>query len=983
MIPLREIKQEVKRVTRAMKPMLQMQSQEAGPGLQALHAQFVQCINTVNARLEACDELLRKGLRNEAIQECEIEPSLLDLVTELDLPEWDAWAHYVRGFGIPPQPDLLLDAAVALNEAYNQAQPLENLLHMQRLHAIARSPLSTRISVLRAIAKKDPSNYIWQEDLRSFENARFRQLEGEVKQHTAERDLRALGDLRREVCDSPWLEPPPTSLVQRVAQNHQQLLAEQSREQLVALENELNQAFSEFNVARATQARDEWERHFASSGLTEASDEYQRVIPALEWLEQESADQSRQEEFQQALGLLENALDDGQRPREQIEQLYHVAERFEEPIPSHVQRRYQERIRGFKSAVARRSLLIWSSALAATLAVVTLTTLFVQARMRGNAVRVACTDLSTLLEEDRIDEANRLYNTIAENQPYIMATPRMQKLHSTLRERVNQDQARSQRFELLLKTADDYVQGEPSWEAVASAASELKTAKTLAKGERELGAVKNVEVKVQAEQQRLQRAVDEAFQAEVTAIATQMTDLAALDLETVQGLKVKTNALIKRPRVSALVRQRNRLHEMATRLQDRETAIIATMKNDTALAAVTKAIGDATAFRQALENYNRVVEAGGRVDDFKNVLSTELAFLQHVEKWNAIVKRWKEVSFDKPESIIANGLPILKDIDADFDEFPPAQPVLEMKEQLRAYGRRKDATGVTVLKTLEKYFRQDMFTMNYLIDAQGRRFYFFGEPKPDKDNEGKITINLLRDIGDLSRIKRDRPFFVSQLRKFEDSRYFDQAPHTKFATAARAHLAKPNLTYENYVCGVLSLLFEDKEVDPVIKVGVLQGVVGIAKPGSTILAEELDTFEKAISTREDLDRVNWLSNEDDAVADHRVTLTSQLERIRKPPREVYVDQIKDRVAHFQANKPVVRPVQWIGFMLKEGDDWNCIVKDLRSEQEGQLLLRDSALKKIPRFIILGDWKDGEPQWHAEAESSFIEAKPVFFSVTEK
>ena len=209
MIQANLLKDEVLRVVDAIRNVFEVEGDLEEADVEAIHTQFVECIQTVNQRLRKCDELLRKGLRGEALQECEIKPKLLDLVIELDIEESEAWSDYVRQFGIPPQPALLDDIAGSLNDAYTQSQSLEDVLRLHRLHALARSPLKTRLSVLRTIAEKDAENPIWQEDLRQYETARFSELDSEFKQLSQERDISGLFDLGTELSHKGWLVKPP------------------------------------------------------------------------------------------------------------------------------------------------------------------------------------------------------------------------------------------------------------------------------------------------------------------------------------------------------------------------------------------------------------------------------------------------------------------------------------------------------------------------------------------------------------------------------------------------------------------------------------------------------------------------------------------------------------------------------------------------------------------------------------------------------
>ncbi len=167
----------------------------------------------VNERLRRCDSFLRRGLRSEAIQLAEIEPVLLDIVTMLDFPDRPQWNNLLAQHGIAPGPSLSLDLAGELNEAYAHERPLAGLLAQHRLLALARSPLRTRIQVLRQLAEQDAQNAIWREDLSTYEHERQRQLHKEVTAASEAGNLAVLTSLDEELRGDPWLEPPSPGLL--------------------------------------------------------------------------------------------------------------------------------------------------------------------------------------------------------------------------------------------------------------------------------------------------------------------------------------------------------------------------------------------------------------------------------------------------------------------------------------------------------------------------------------------------------------------------------------------------------------------------------------------------------------------------------------------------------------------------------------------------------------------------------------------------
>ena len=109
--------------------------------LRAAAADYSVACDEVNERLHQCGELLRRGLRSEAIQVANIEPNLLDAVALLDFPERAEMAEAARSCGLAPPSPLLLDSAAGLNEAYALEEPLAATLQEHRILALARGTL--------------------------------------------------------------------------------------------------------------------------------------------------------------------------------------------------------------------------------------------------------------------------------------------------------------------------------------------------------------------------------------------------------------------------------------------------------------------------------------------------------------------------------------------------------------------------------------------------------------------------------------------------------------------------------------------------------------------------------------------------------------------------------------------------------------------------------------------------------------------------
>ena len=164
--------------------------------LDRLHNELDTEIRNANKRLRECDVLLAEGHRSEAIQLAEQEPNLLEVVSILDFPELPEWNDFVAELGVTVTPELQIDIATDINGAYSEDAPLERLLRKFRVLSLGRAKLRVRIDLLRQIAKRDADTPYWKEDLKSYEQARIRQIADESREAISSRDF---GTVQRPV----------------------------------------------------------------------------------------------------------------------------------------------------------------------------------------------------------------------------------------------------------------------------------------------------------------------------------------------------------------------------------------------------------------------------------------------------------------------------------------------------------------------------------------------------------------------------------------------------------------------------------------------------------------------------------------------------------------------------------------------------------------------------------------------------------------
>jgi hypothetical protein len=341
----------------------------------SLATEYRETCEEVNGRLRDVGELLRQGLRSEALHKSDVEPNLLDVVTVLDFPELPQWLDLTSRLRLPRAPGLMIDVAGDLDDAYTEGKPLEELMHKHRKLAIARAPMPARIAVLRQIAHRDFKNAIWRKDLQEYEAVRIAELRGEIDRLCDAEDLGGAAKLQAELKESPWVVSPAASLVTHVDDRIKALMAKESRRRMAALADRLEQAMEDLDTELAASLLGNWQQlvNYASPSANDpAVVKAQRVIA---WVQSQQAAQTEREEEEFQRQQQEKRLADfkaavkGNVSEKTLLQRREELRRQGVSIPDYLEGQYQERLKQFRIRARIRIAFILSGILAAVLLV--------------------------------------------------------------------------------------------------------------------------------------------------------------------------------------------------------------------------------------------------------------------------------------------------------------------------------------------------------------------------------------------------------------------------------------------------------------------------------------------------------------------------------------------------------------------------------------------------------------------------------------
>ena len=407
------------KLTQEILSVLQSTDQTRTPKLEQQAAEYAELVAKVNDRLERCGELIRIGLRTEAIHLAESEPPVLELVSDLDLGgDESLWAELCGDYNLPVPESLLIGRAEELEEAYAQQAPLEDLLSRWRRINLSRAPMDVRVPILRQLVEADPQTHFWQEDLHSFEQVAIKEAQQEAAQAVKQGDVGRVRNLLAYLKEDSWSVPVPNALIQKLTKAGVSLQSNQARQTLTELAPQLDQALSENDLDRAMQLADQWAAIAKKAKLTNDDPLLEQVQPALGWVDDERA---RKKESRRLSGLvyeLEELLNDQSNDTLALERLIEATNVDAAEVPDSLQRRARNRLADLRMRERRRWHVTVGVSVLAVFAVMSLVGFVGYQSLRSRAMTEQSEVIRGLLADGDLESAEHRYQDLTEEYEF-------------------------------------------------------------------------------------------------------------------------------------------------------------------------------------------------------------------------------------------------------------------------------------------------------------------------------------------------------------------------------------------------------------------------------------------------------------------------------------------------------------------------------------------------------------------------------------
>jgi hypothetical protein len=965
------------RIVDDVRSVLFIDSQDGDDFLQGAAADYSLAIDEVNERLRQCGALLRKGLRSEAIQLCELEPNLLDVVGILDFPEYDSWKELLSLHRLSPPGSLMLEVAANLNEAYAVEQPLATLLRRHRLLAMSHGPIKLRVETLRGLADADPENPIWEQDVRTFEEERVRELQREVPQAIAKGDMAALNALTAELENSAWRIDRPEVLISQIAGARSNAARLQGVGELRRAADDLNAMHIAFDVDGGRRARAEWDPLFATWGRFADPLLLQEVAAPLDWLREQDELAEQAARHDAAVADLEQAIT-ARKPAEELYRLHREAKR-EGEMPENVEERYRERLAAIDRAARRKfqlSLCIFAGFILTTGAVIAV---MVFQHLQASKVDRAVASLEQLVQENKLDEARNFIDQVTAESPQIAADPRIQEISGRLTKQLKDEDSRRRAFataiELVQKSIADQL---PDKEVLARA-------KKLATTEEENATVRKAEQDIAKLGEAVQSKVDQDFLAQlkefkerVDTIEKDIEDKPDACVEKLGHLTAELSKLQESsPQISEAAKKPAELLRTRVKSLCEEVHTVGDRANREE--AITAASGENAAFRQKLLEYADNFPQARRSGSFRTVAGDEAPLWDWVGQWNEMVQAVGRRNCTKLNGKTAADLSSkLRKLLNDRPGHPDADAFKQRLPYLEAIIHRIDGEGNPIEAALKPVFTDPLVAGAWmLVDSAGQRYYLLEDPTPKFG--ALIALQPSRVYGFEYVVGFDLSKKRKALRGDEIKGKDPVAPQRKTGKELAGLLeGLSDSNWELSFCRMTETVLNDKDTDPLLKHFLLRKILDIGCKGSLCLQNSFGGYLEVLKGSLVSSSVNWVDPDNTEAAAQRRIAETELGKLSS-----FADAQNSTAKQWKSLAGAIgTELVCVGWLRKNmAGNWQCLSKPACAESGRLLIVRagEAAGQKAKAAVFepVGRLEKGKAVIDAAPGPALAEGRPVY------
>ena len=945
----------------------------SGESMEPLTMSYGLEVGQANDRLGVCVNLLRKGLRSEAIQQANMRPNLIEWCARLDFPEIEDWFEILQFFQVPLPRALNRDAVRQLQEALVEEQPLEELLRQHRRMAIGKAPIAWRLRVLRRIATVDSANSVWTEDVEVWEKARLREIPTELEAAIKSSNLNVCNSLAKELGSNTWRIQPPSDVVKYARLASDRLEHATHCDELRIIATAMSDAFCAHDESACRDQRTAW--------LTLVDEMTQPPLPeivevaehALLWLEERDAAAIEDESRLQAVADLEVAIDQAESVLA-LQKAYSNATRFNQPLDLKLESRYRGVLSELQLRGKRKAVLRVASVVSVALLGLIAFGVWQWHSVREREVNASVTALTQLLEENKLSEAQQYLDGLVTGKPHVVENAAVGALASDLTGRL---QAEAERFESFSK----YVEQADNEKPELIDLSILQNAEKLASTEPEKGTVFRVRQRREAYDRVVENQQFQELKAEIVRLTKEVDDLEAKDLMDLPDSALERTLLLiddlrrKFPKagsggislIDALTKRTNSL---------RVTVRQATLARQSEFNAL-KLIREASSLQslaQALSNFGFQAPESALASEFEEV-SKESKYWQRTHEWNEFTDAVGGYLRNHDAAVVPELLSKLTALEQSVS----ANPVLAAAPKVRVMLEKIAARGAIMDKLtseLDKDIRSSLLT----LEAPSRagldplRFFAYSSYVTDRKSKDKLQSAgskglevLAASDGTVANTTMSGVVVVRQ----EPQKLYNELIGN-FGLQRNAFLEK----WEAKFLDEVATVFKRPELDHKIKEQLILQLLRAAAEGSDFLSDRQQENLVFLGLRETKNKTDWFE-----IAKPQALMAAEVTEQINPTLSKTMKDLRLVDAPLQA--VAASKLQWVGTVQRdvEGQPQAVLAKQPKTNGKLYVIRQQVSTGDVSALVFAGKVRDGNSTLSGD-RTQLVLGRPLFFWATD-
>jgi hypothetical protein len=740
-----------------------------------------------------------------------------------------------------------------------------------------------------------------------------------------------------------------------------QVAAAAARRTLEQLDYELNDAHMAFDVAKARRLRERWQEAATTAGLTDDDELSLRAAPALSWLAEQDRQDASKRQFQLATAQLQQALDDGAESGE-LERLYGAATLFEEPLPELLQRRVEQTLAAEGiNARRKRRLLVGSIAVFLALMIGGIG-YWMNDQAFAREVEESSSSLANLIDNGAYAQAQEFLNGVKATSPKVALSSEVQAQKLRLDQEVADEKARIRRFQELIANTGDPATGDLDRSA-------LNEAKKLAETEEEKETVAALERAFNEADRAIVKALDERLSQRIVELQDK---LATLDRGTPEEDQQRITALaqfgqeigkVKEQFAQASAAMLVQLDPLQVRVNAVSQGILTRRRQADFRARITQSIGNAEAFVAAL---NAFAESFPDSSIAGNVatLPEELPLWKGLSKWSEFESTTFGAGLPRNAKAARDAIKQGEELAAAYGDLPLVERFQLRKLYLASVAAREPETGAPVVSELNRLVRDPLIAGLWMIsDNSGSRYYCRKQPV---DSGTNYKFDYLAGFDLSERAGAIRKDMVASN---------GPAPQSEIAREIGQAIAELSTqSWESTFRRILKAIDDRDDLDPVLKLILLQKIVESGVSGSSVLGGGFQEYQQALSEANVDLSVSWMSPKDEGAIKERNRAEALLTTL--PSME---DAFAKAASQLQTLKGTSEgSYSWIGW-LAHAEDGNWRVETSTGQvSDGKLVvIAKPPGSKTAVIEEIGEAKAGEAKVAGGTSTALVEGRPVF------